>query len=346
MHERIKEHDRDIRLSWTQTSAVSEHVNKTGREAIHIRLHPNNINEDSGIEIPEAWMHTIRHHDNQGAFHLGKKNPEISVGTKMDYLIGKKLFHSIVNPRTAPSPLLMWHQDGRQIGNNWNWYKVRETCKWNTKFRSENSNPDNGPTFLDFPLFQGIFQWDEPTKRFPFSTEPKFPKIWTKWKAPRFPPQRTAEGPISSSHNSNNALDRNPPIMSEVCDTPITNNHGGTNSSTQGVLTWEISHRREFHTAITLWFCISFTWWLDHFVISLFQGTLHDNEIYVWFKIANITHALPVPVHRFPTETCGRFAFTWYRCEISYRSEILAPAQQPGWLAPAWHFMVISCKQM
>ena len=97
------------------------------------------------------------------------------------------------------------------------------------------------------------------------------------------------------------------------------------------VFTWENSHRREFHTAITLWFCISFTWWLDYFVISLFEGTLHDNKIYVWFKIANITHALPVPVHRFPTETCGRFAFTWYRCEISYRCEILAPVQQPGW---------------
>ena len=30
MHERIKEHDRDIRLSRTQTSAVSEHVDMTG----------------------------------------------------------------------------------------------------------------------------------------------------------------------------------------------------------------------------------------------------------------------------------------------------------------------------
>ena len=37
----------------------------------------------------------------------------------------------------------------------------------------------------------------------------------------------------SCSHNANNALDRNPPTTSEVCDTPITNNHGGTNSSTQ-----------------------------------------------------------------------------------------------------------------
>ena len=39
--------------------------------------------------------------------------------------------------------------------------------------------------------------------------------------------QRTAEGSVSSCHstnNDNNALDRNLPTMSEVCDTPITNN--------------------------------------------------------------------------------------------------------------------------
>ena len=45
--------------------------------------------------------------------------------------------------------------------------------------------------------------------------------------------QRTAEGSVFSSHNTNNALDRSPPTMSEVCDTPITNNYGGTNSPTQ-----------------------------------------------------------------------------------------------------------------
>ena len=48
----------------------------------------------------------------------------------------------------------------------------------------ESSAQENGPTFLDFPLFLGIFQWDELTKRFPFSTEPKFLKILTKWKVP------------------------------------------------------------------------------------------------------------------------------------------------------------------
>ena len=85
--DRIKEHDRDIRLARTQTSAVSEHANETGhlpiwkevkfidrdphwytrrvKEAIHIRLHPNNINRDSGTEILEAWIPTIKKHNSR-----------------------------------------------------------------------------------------------------------------------------------------------------------------------------------------------------------------------------------------------------------------------------------------
>ena len=65
-----------VRLARTETSAVSEHAHNTGhkppwnevkfivrdpyynthrvKEAIRMRLHPNNINRDSGIEIPEA----------------------------------------------------------------------------------------------------------------------------------------------------------------------------------------------------------------------------------------------------------------------------------------------------
>ena len=34
------------------------------------------------------------------------------------------------------------------------------------------------------------------------------------------------------------------------------------------------------------------------FHISLFEGIFHVNKIYVWFKIATITHALPFPVHQ------------------------------------------------
>ena len=87
MQDRIKEYERDIRLARTQTSAVSEHANDTGhnplwnevkfidrdhhwytrrvKEGIHIRLHPHNINRGSGIEIPKAWMPTIKKHNNR-----------------------------------------------------------------------------------------------------------------------------------------------------------------------------------------------------------------------------------------------------------------------------------------
>ena len=40
------------------------------KEAVHIRLHPNNINRVSGIEIPEAWMPTIKKHNNRRAVRL------------------------------------------------------------------------------------------------------------------------------------------------------------------------------------------------------------------------------------------------------------------------------------
>ena len=86
MQERLKEHDRDIRLARTHSSTISEHANKTGhhplwnevkffdrdshwsarsrvKEAIHIGLHPDNINRDNGIEIPEAWILTIKKHN-------------------------------------------------------------------------------------------------------------------------------------------------------------------------------------------------------------------------------------------------------------------------------------------
>ena len=71
MGERIKEHDGDVRFARTQTSLVLEHANETGnfsiwskdkfidrdshwytlwvKEAIHIRLHPNNINREFNI---------------------------------------------------------------------------------------------------------------------------------------------------------------------------------------------------------------------------------------------------------------------------------------------------------
>ena len=91
-----------------------------------------------------------------------------------------------------------------------------------------------------------------------------------------------------------------------------------------GVFTWEKSHRREFHTGMTFWFRITFTWWLGHF-----EGTLHV-EIYNRKHHACATRS-SLPADRFHPGMGGRLAFTWYRCKISYRSEILASVRQPGW---------------
>ena len=35
---------------------------------------------------------------------------------------------------------------------------------------------------------------------------------------------------------------------------------------TRGVFTWENSHWREFHTGMTFWFRIAFTWWVGRFI--------------------------------------------------------------------------------
>ena len=84
MQERIKEHDKDIRLARTQNSAVSKHANGTRHELLwnemkfidrnnhwytrkvkEARDNPNNINRDNEAEIPEAWMPPLRKHLSQ-----------------------------------------------------------------------------------------------------------------------------------------------------------------------------------------------------------------------------------------------------------------------------------------
>ena len=51
-----------------------------------------------------------------GALSIYEKNPEISVVVKVEFPIGKKLFHLVVNPGTWPGAR-PW---------TWNWYKLRE----------------------------------------------------------------------------------------------------------------------------------------------------------------------------------------------------------------------------
>ena len=121
--------------------------------------------------LPFAVNATLR------ALSIYEKTPEISVVAKLEFPIGKKLFHLVVNPGTWPGAR-PW---------TWNWYKLQETSMEHD-IPFGNSNRENGTTFLDFPLFLGIFQWDEPTKRVPFTAEPEIPEILTKWKAPTISP--------------------------------------------------------------------------------------------------------------------------------------------------------------
>ena len=71
----------------------------------------------------------------------------------MQFPIGKKLFHLVVNSGTS----LCLTVDLELVQT------TRNVMEHDIPFG--NSNRENGPTFLDFPLFLGIFQWDEPTKR-------------------------------------------------------------------------------------------------------------------------------------------------------------------------------------
>ena len=85
------------------------------------------------------------------------------------------------------------------------------------------------------------------------------------------------------------------------------------------------------------------------FHISLFEGTLHVDKINVWFKIANITHALLVPVYwqtDFPPERVDVSRLHDTVAKSRTRSQISPRCDNRGELTPAWHFVVVLCKQM
>ena len=67
--------------------------------------------------------------------------------------------------------------------------------------------------------------------------------------------------------------------------------------SKRGVYMWklapgQVSYRDDFLISFYVYMMTG------SFHISLCEGTLHVNKIHVRFKIANITHALPVPAYR------------------------------------------------
>ena len=81
------------------------------------------------------------------------------------------------------------------------------------------------------------------------------------------------------------------------------------------------------------------------FHISLFEGTLHVDKMHVWFKIMNITHALPVPVYRqtdfLPKQvvvSCLHDTVARFRTGVKFLPRYKNWGElAPGWLAPAWN---------
>ena len=91
----------------------------------------------------------------------------------MEFPIGKKLFHLVLNPGTWRCPTV----DLELVQSTRNVNGTRHSVR---KFQ-----PGKRDHLFRFSTFSGIFQWDEPTKRVPFTAEPEIPEILTKWKAPQ-----------------------------------------------------------------------------------------------------------------------------------------------------------------
>ena len=61
----------------------------------------------------------------------------------------------------------------------WNWYKLRETCKWDTKFQ-----PGKRAHLFRFSTFSGNFPVGRTDETCSIYRQPEIPEILTKWKAP------------------------------------------------------------------------------------------------------------------------------------------------------------------
>ena len=121
----------------------------------------------------------------------------------------------------------------------------------------------------------------------------------------------------------------------------------------KGVFTRENSHRHEFHMDdLLILYRVHMI--MGHFTSGSFEGILHVDKINVRFKIANITNALPFPGHR-QTEftpkrvvvSCSHDTVARFRYGVKLSPRYSNRGEPtPGWLTPAWHFVVVSCKQM
>ena len=96
----------------------------------------------------------------------------------MEFPIGKTFFHLVANPGTSQCStdfpreiFLPW---------TWNWYKLRETSKWNAKLQ-----PGKRAHLFRFSTFSGNFPVGRTDETCSIYRRTGNPEILTKWKAPQ-----------------------------------------------------------------------------------------------------------------------------------------------------------------
>ena len=106
----------------------------------------------------------------------------------------------------------------------------------------------------------------------------------------------------------------------------------------RGVFTWENSARVSYPDDFLISYRVYMVTWSIWRYTSCWLKYMRGSKSQT--ILARRALSLPyssLPADRFDTETSGRFAFTWFRCEISYRSEF-----SPRWLVPERHFVVVA----
>ena len=121
------------------------------------------------------------------------------------------------------------------------------------------------------------------------------------------------------------------------------------------MFTWENSHRCKFHTGMTFWFRNAFTWRLGHFIsrylkvhFMLIKYTCDSKSqaLHMRYLFQSTNRPISVTSKRVVVsrlhDTAARFR-TGVKFSPRYKNR---GKLTTGWLAPAWHFVVVSCKQI
>ena len=114
--------------------------------------------------FPRANTVTVKNSDNN--LVSGRAEFKVSDEIVVVYHLQKiPIMENVHVPFLHTERLRSWTKMGQ---GTWARAEKRGTCKWNKAIHSKRSNRENRTTFSDDSYISGVFQLDEPQKRFPF----------------------------------------------------------------------------------------------------------------------------------------------------------------------------------